>query len=360
MKLLVCKSPGYDDSSYVFPFVKTLLTYLDQVGIEHTSEPNTGEDIALGIQWEPGLGVIRELKSRGVKIVHRLDGRARSIVKVYERDAENRAINELADWTVFQSRYVREHTTGPCETIFGREAAICTNPAKGSVIYNGVDRGCFSAIGPRERLRGELNILHVAFTYGIRKGVGDLVEAATLLRGNPKVHFYTVGRQDQDHAHGHLLSQLPNVTHLGVISDRARLASVMRSAQVLFFPSRDDYCPNTVLEAMSCGLPVWYHNSGGTPELVRDEVQTAGVAMMPENPIYPLYVLREHLAEFSARATAMVDRRFTLRHVGEQYVSLFRQLLGEGAGAGTATDEASRESERPLGVSPRRATVSGR
>lgn len=339
MKVLVCKSAGYTDDSYVFPFVKTLLTYLDRVGIEHTSQPNTGEDIALSIQWEPGLEVVRDLKARGVKVVHRLDGRARSIVKVYERDAENREISKLADWTVFQSRYVRSHTSGPCETIFGPEAAICSDPSRGSVIYNGVDRACFSATGSRERLRGELNILHVAFTYGIRKGVGDLIEAATLLRDNPKIHFYTIGRQDQDHAHGHLISRMPNITHLGVISDRARLATLMRSAQVLFFPSRDDYCPNTVLEAMSCGLPVWYHPSGGTPELVRDEVHAAGVAMMPENPIYPLYVLREHLAEFSARASGMVERRFTLDRMGEAYVALFRRLLGErGSGAPGSED----------------------
>ncbi len=334
MKVLVSKLPGYENDSYVFPFVKSLLTYLDREGIEHTSTPGTGEDVALCVQWEPGLEVVRDLKRRGVKVVHRLDGRARAVVKVYERDEENRAINELADWTVFQSGYVREHTSRACETIFGPEAAICRDPSRGSVIYNGVDTECFGSVGPREVLKGELNILHVAFTFGVRKGVGDLVEVATLLRNNPKIHFYTVGRQEQDHAHGHLLAGLPNVTRLGVISDRRRLATLMRSAQVLFFPSREDYCPNTVLEAMSCGLPVWYHNSGGTPELVRDSVQSAGVAMMPENPIYPLYVLREYLQEFSGRANDMVRRRFTLRHMGEAYVSLFRSLLGEGAGAG--------------------------
>ena len=29
-----------------------------------------------------------------------------------------------------------------------------------------------------------------------------------------------------------------------------------------------DPCPNAVIEALSCGLPVIYSNSGGTPELV--------------------------------------------------------------------------------------------
>lgn len=84
-----------------------------------------------------------------------------------------------------------------------------------------------------------------------------------------------------------------------------------------------------------------------------DEIQNAGVAMMPENPIYPLYVLREHLAEFSARARDMVERRFTLRHVGEAYVSLFQRLLGERSGdlgRGIANGDESRAANRCMSV----------
>jgi glycosyltransferase involved in cell wall biosynthesis len=342
MRVLLAKSPGYEDQSYVFPFAKSLLTYFERAGVSWTSEPETGEDVAVCVQWDPPLEVVRSLRRRGVVVVHRLDGRARSVVKVYERDEENRQINGAADWTVFQSRYVREHTSGSCETIFGLEAPICAAPERGSIIYNGVDRRIFREDGPRETLEGEFNILHVAFTHGIRKGVGDLVRAAELLRSNPKIRFYTVGRQDLDVAHGHLLSRLPNVTHLGVIVDRERMAGLMRSCDVLFFPSRDDYCPNTVLEAMSCGLPVWYHNSGGTPELVRTEELVAGVPMMPENPIYPLYVLREHRGEFSRRAVEMVRRRFTLEHMGDAYVELFAKLLRDRDRDGGAAGRGSR------------------
>jgi glycosyltransferase involved in cell wall biosynthesis len=44
----------------------------------------------------------------------------------------------------------------------------------------------------------------------------------------------------------------------------------MRSADLLFFPSEEEPCPNTPIEAMASGLPVLYHPSGGTPELVGD------------------------------------------------------------------------------------------
>lgn len=327
MKVYIARPPGYDNPHDVFPFVRTLLTWLEKEGIEYTATPENGEDIALGIQWTPGLDIVRSLRQRGIPFVHRLDGRARSLVKVYERDEENRQINAIADWTVFQSQFVRQHTTATVETIFGNEAPICLRPDRGSIIYNGVDRSIFCEHGPREALDGEFIVLHVAFTHGIRKGVSDLVQLADLVRHNPRIRFVTVGRQDQDVAHGHLLRKLPNVTHLGVIVDRERLASIMRASHVLLFPSREDYCPNTVLEAMSCGLPVLYHPSGGTPELVRDNESIAGIPMMPDNPVYPLHAIREHQPEFSRRAVAMVERRFTLQHVGSAYIELFRALI---------------------------------
>ena len=36
-----------------------------------------------------------------------------------------------------------------------------------------------------------------------------------------------------------------------------------------------DPCPNSVIEAMSCGLPILYSNSGGLPELVNNRCGVA-------------------------------------------------------------------------------------
>jgi glycosyltransferase involved in cell wall biosynthesis len=326
VRVLITKPAGFDSQTVAFPFVLNISTFLARAGVEVVTTPGSGEDVALCIQWEPELSVVEDLSRRGVPIVHRLDGRARSLVKLYDKDEENRRINALASWTVFQSRHVLEHTTQAQETIFGIEPPICLDPARGSVIYNGVDSDVFRADGEREALPGEFVVLHIAFTHGIRKGVKDLVEAATLLRGNPRIRFVTVGRQDQDQAWGRMLMSLPNVTHLGVIVDRERMARVMRGAHVLFFPSRGDYCPNTVLEALACGLPAWYHPSGGTPELVEAGEIVAGVPMSRDNPVYPLHVLMTFRDEFARRAVEVVRRRFTLEHMGRAYLDLFERL----------------------------------
>jgi glycosyltransferase involved in cell wall biosynthesis len=57
--------------------------------------------------------------------------------------------------------------------------------------------------------------------------------------------------------------------------------SIYQAADAYVMTKYLDPCPNTVLEAMSCGLPVLYSASGGVPELVGPE---AGVGMpVPEN-----------------------------------------------------------------------------
>ncbi|MFA4994053.1 MAG: glycosyltransferase family 4 protein [Bdellovibrionales bacterium] len=49
---------------------------------------------------------------------------------------------------------------------------------------------------------------------------------------------------------------------------RKKAPDIYRRADVYVMNKHNDSCPNTVLEAMACGLPILYSASGGTPELV--------------------------------------------------------------------------------------------
>jgi len=48
------------------------------------------------------------------------------------------------------------------------------------------------------------------------------------------------------------------------------LPSIYASADAMLFISWLDSCPNTVVEALACGIPVMCSHNGGTPELVKD------------------------------------------------------------------------------------------
>jgi glycosyltransferase involved in cell wall biosynthesis len=50
--------------------------------------------------------------------------------------------------------------------------------------------------------------------------------------------------------------------------DSARLGAILREHDVYVTASRHDPCSNALLEALSCGLPALYLDSGGHRELV--------------------------------------------------------------------------------------------
>src|SRR4051812_6042668 len=61
------------------------------------------------------------------------------------------------------------------------------------------------------------------------------------------------------------------VTFTGRV-DRDAMAALYRRCDVMLNPTRVDNMPNSVLEAMACGLPVVSTRVGGVPYIVRDGV----------------------------------------------------------------------------------------
>jgi glycosyltransferase involved in cell wall biosynthesis len=193
-------------------------------------------------------------RRRGAAILHRLDERIDAGEGRPRRDkhAQIARLNAYADVTIFQSEFVR-----------GNVGPICRAPLA-RVIHNGVDRRVFHPDGERVPLTGAPVALHVSWSVGESKRLDRIGEL--LAAGPPTLHVYCAGRHADS---GQLWRDDPRVTLLGPQS-RERIAALMRSADFLFFPSELEPCPNTPLEAMASGLPVLYHPSGGTSELLGD------------------------------------------------------------------------------------------
>ena len=108
-----------------------------------------------------------------------------------------------------------------------------------------------------------------------------------------------------------------------------------RRAHVLLHPKVGDPCPNVVLEALACAVPVVHSASGGTPELVAD----AGIGVASETsweedvPPAPQALAEaitdvlEDLDGYRERARARAAERFDLAPWVARHVALFEELL---------------------------------
>jgi glycosyltransferase involved in cell wall biosynthesis len=66
---------------------------------------------------------------------------------------------------------------------------------------------------------------------------------------------------------GHTREQFTRLSHLPACASGA-LASILRQHDIYLTASRNDPCSNSLLEALACGLPAVYLDSGGHKEIV--------------------------------------------------------------------------------------------
>ena len=106
-----------------------------------------------------------------------------------------------------------------------------------------------------------------------RKGVRYLVEAIRLLaERHPDVASQTAIAILGGHAE-EVASQLAlPVYPLGYVSAPQRIVQVYNAADIFVLPSLEDNLPNTVMEAMACGVPCVGFRVGGIPEMIGHRV----------------------------------------------------------------------------------------
>jgi glycosyltransferase involved in cell wall biosynthesis len=151
----------------------------------------------------------------------------------------------------------------------------------------------------------------------------------------PDVRLLVTGTLIED---GHVLAEQLGVADRVLFTGRYAqrdAPAVYRRAHVLLHPKVNDPCPNVVVEALACGLPVVHSESGGTPELVGDAGVGIGSDTTWEQDVPPapelLAAAIEHvlgeLADYRGRARQQAER-FDFEPWVERHRELFGELLG--------------------------------
>jgi glycosyltransferase involved in cell wall biosynthesis len=277
-------------------FLRALVGELERRGLRvEVNRLSAGTPACLFNSFNFDAARLRRFARSDCRMVHRVDGPV-GIYRGFDdgTDATIVAVNaELADATILQSRFSLEKHRG-----LGLELR------EPHVVRNTVDPAIFHPPHERPPLAGRrARVVATSWSDNERKGADTLAWLDANLDFD-RYEMTFVGRAP---------ARFERIRTVGPVPSQ-EVAMHLRENDVYLAPSQDDPCSNALLEALACGLPAAYRDSGGHPELVGDGgLPYRGDADVPD-------VLGRLLAELDDRRRAI--RVPSLAQVADAYLAL--------------------------------------
>jgi glycosyltransferase involved in cell wall biosynthesis len=256
-------------------FRRKLTASLEKMGVQVTTnleDPRLAAVLVIGGTRD--LRRLRTLRRRGVRIVQRLDGinwihrRRRTGIRHFIRAETGNVLlrtirTRFSDAVVYQSEFAKswwERSYGPA----GRPD---------TVIHNAVDLAVYTPEGMVTPPDDQFKVLLVegSLQGGYETGLSvaaDLCRRLDRILTEPitlavagQVTLEQRKRNDSVHT---------NIEWLGLVPAES-IPDLDRSAHLLFSADLNPACPNAVIEALACGLPVAAFDTGALRELVGAE-----------------------------------------------------------------------------------------
>lgn len=282
------------------------------------------------------LPALWRARQRGLPVIQRLDGmnwlhrRRYTGVKHFLRaEYGNRVLQtirrRLATHIVYQSHFARDW--------WQRSYGLENLPY--SVIHNGVDLQTYSPQGAEQRPDDVYRLLLVEgrLSGGYETGLAAGSALAERLAGHHglPIELMVVGEVPQQ--------VIERTSAAGVkvewrgMRPPEDIPAIDRSAHLLFSADLNPACPNSVIEALACGLPVAAFDTGALPELVTGDsgrvvayggdpwrLEPPDIAALAEACL-PLLTQQDH---FRAAARTRAEQAFSLDDMIEQYIQVIQ------------------------------------
>jgi len=292
-------------------------------------------DAILVIGGTRALGSLARARRKGIRILHRLNGmnwihkQRRTGIRHYVRSEFNNLLlrlirDRIANHVIYQSVFAQswwEKTHGPSQ-------------ARKSVIYNGVPLEIFKPDPARQRPSDQIHLLMVEgnLSGGYEVGLQMGVELANRLQSklSHAVELAVAGQIPQDLEEQFEKTSNVSIRWLGLVAPD-KIPGLDQSAHILYSGDPNPACPNAVIEAIACGLPVVAFATGAIPEIITNNagraVEYGGDVWKLEQP--DMEALTEAAvdifskqAQFRAGARERAQEAFSLQSMARLYLQV--------------------------------------
>ena len=249
-----------------------------------------------------------------------------------ERNKRMAQVLHKANYVFYQSEFCKmaaDHFLGPIN-------------APSEILYNPVDTQTYT---PSLQHKKGLNLLLAGNQYQYYRLEAAVKTLAMVRQHHPEARLIVTGK----------LNWLPNaqetqkiaqdlVVSLGVGDAvdfrgpylQTEAPDIFRDAHILLHTRYNDPCPTVVLEALACGLPVVYSQSGGVPELVGEQAGIGIPAVLnweQEQPPSPealseaILAIAQNQTQYAKAARTRAVEKFDLKPWLERHREIFEQML---------------------------------
>ena len=269
----ICIVPRVEGPGGVTSFRLKFEQGLRARGLEVTNDSSEPADALLVLAGTRHLLELRNARRRGIRIVQRLDGinwihrihwagLRYSVRAIYGNRNLSFIRGRLADHVIYQSQFIKHWW----------EDWYRSTRVPSSVILNAADLSRYTPNGLHERPSGHYRLLVVegSLAGGLSYGLFNAASLASELSRKFKVELMIVGHVDERTKHKMKDQSKFRIQFMDTVP-REHVPWLMRSAHLLFSAEVNPPCPNSVIEALSCGLPVIGFDTGSLSELVQDD-----------------------------------------------------------------------------------------
>jgi glycosyltransferase involved in cell wall biosynthesis len=231
----------------------------------------------------------------------------------------------LVDHVIYQSQFIKQWWED-----WYRPARVPS-----TVIINGVDLNRYTPHGLHERPSSHYRLLIVegSLAGAQNSGLFNAARLAEALSKKSKIELTVAGRVD-----GRSKNKLKNQTAFRIrfmdVVQAEQIPWLMRSSHLLFSAEVNPPCPNSVIEALACGLPVIGFDTGSLSELVQGDAGRLAPyganewkLEQPDIPalIEPVLEMLQNQPHFRKSARERAESAFDVDKMADEYLKV---LLG--------------------------------